>query len=346
MNSPLVSIITPCYNSEKHLSETILSVINQTYIHWEHIIVDDGSNDKTLSIIKKYSEEDKRIKIYHRGNRLPKGRSTSRNIGIEKAIGKYIIFLDSDDILKPFCLQKRVELFEQNREMDFLVFQMEMLTPDGKIKNIYSTIETNNYLNSFLESTHPWNVTCPIWKRSFLINNNLHFDEELSNLEDPLLHIEALLVTNAQYKIYSDSIYSDSQYRVDYKPSDLGVQVKSATLFFKKVTPLIENNVNAEELFLRLGIYYTTFITHCTGQNIDKIYAGIDDIASFNNNYINLRKKHPKLKKATSTILIYKTKLVLYLIKYRYFENRVVVKMLAVLGFKNFYTLIFKNFIK
>lgn len=95
----LVSIIIPTYNREKYIGEAIDSVLAQTYSNWELIIVDDGSNDKTRDIIKKYQSKDSRIRLfYHRKN---KGVSAARNKGILTAEGKYINFLDSDDMLLP-----------------------------------------------------------------------------------------------------------------------------------------------------------------------------------------------------------------------------------------------------
>ena len=106
MIKELVSIIIPSFNSETYISETIDSILNQTYPYWEAIVVDDGSSDETCSIVKRYSQNDKRIQLFLRVS-TAKGASVCRNIGIEKAIGKYIIFLDSDDLLAPFCLKER-----------------------------------------------------------------------------------------------------------------------------------------------------------------------------------------------------------------------------------------------
>ena len=94
--APLVSIITPSYNAEKYIEETIKSVQNQTYKNWEMIIVDDISTDQSINIIKKYSESDKRIKYFILNEKG--GASLARNKAIQEANGKYIAFLDSDDV--------------------------------------------------------------------------------------------------------------------------------------------------------------------------------------------------------------------------------------------------------
>ncbi len=106
-----VSIITPSYNSEKFISETILSVQNQTYLNWEMIIVDDGSQDKTVEIIQKFIDNDSRIYLI----RLKKnsGAAKARNFGIEKVTGKYMTFLDADDIWFPDFIKSSIKAIKE-----------------------------------------------------------------------------------------------------------------------------------------------------------------------------------------------------------------------------------------
>jgi glycosyltransferase involved in cell wall biosynthesis len=95
MERPLVSIITPSFNCEKFIAETIQSVQNQTYQNWEMIIVDDGSTDKTVSIIKKLAARDCRIKFFRIRKNV--GTGITRNTALYKANGRYIFF-DADDL--------------------------------------------------------------------------------------------------------------------------------------------------------------------------------------------------------------------------------------------------------
>ena len=96
MSLPLVSIITPTYNSEQFIAQTIQSVQEQSYSNWELIIVDDGSHDSTKEAITAFCKEDSRIQLY--SLEANSGPAIARNTGIEKANGKYITFLDADDI--------------------------------------------------------------------------------------------------------------------------------------------------------------------------------------------------------------------------------------------------------
>lgn len=107
--NPLVSIIIPNYNSELFLEACLKSAINQTYPNIEVIIVDDGSQDKSLDIISRYEKSESTVFLYRR-NRLPKGAPTCRNIGIAKAKGDYIMFLDSDDLIKENKVESQINI--------------------------------------------------------------------------------------------------------------------------------------------------------------------------------------------------------------------------------------------
>lgn len=108
----LVSIITPCYNSSMFISQTIESVLAQTYQAWEMIIVDDCSSDDTRDIIEEYIEKENRVKLI----KLKKnsGPSAARNKAIEEAKGRYIAFLDSDDVWMPVKLENQTNFMKEN----------------------------------------------------------------------------------------------------------------------------------------------------------------------------------------------------------------------------------------
>ena len=112
MKEDLVSIVTPTYNCGKFITETIESVIGQTYKNWEMIIVDDCSKDNTQEIVKKYLKNDKRIKyIKFEKNQ---GAAIARNTAIREAKGRYIAFLDSDDLWSKDKLEKQINFMKKN----------------------------------------------------------------------------------------------------------------------------------------------------------------------------------------------------------------------------------------
>lgn len=111
-SSPLVSVVTPVYNAALFLEQTIQSVLNQTYPHWELILVDDGSTDASFEIAEAFSKKDSRIKSFQLKEN--QGAGVSRNFGIREAIGTYIAFLDADDLWTPEKLQKQLDFMIKN----------------------------------------------------------------------------------------------------------------------------------------------------------------------------------------------------------------------------------------
>lgn len=113
MTQEMVSIITPCYNCSKLIGATIESIQQQTYTNWELIIVDDCSTDESVNVVQSYSQNDSRIKLL-RTSRPSGSPSEPRNLGIDAARGKYIAFLDSDDVWLPTKLERQITFMVQN----------------------------------------------------------------------------------------------------------------------------------------------------------------------------------------------------------------------------------------
>ncbi len=133
----MFSIITPVYNSEKFLYSTINSVISQTYTDWELIMVDDCSTDDSRRIIESFIEKDGRIKYYK--TNYPSGSpALPRNIGIEKSIGRFIAFLDSDDIWESRKLEYQNNLFQDDR-VAIVFSDYEKIDEAGLRKNRFIT---------------------------------------------------------------------------------------------------------------------------------------------------------------------------------------------------------------
>lgn len=108
---PIISIVIPCFNSELTLESTLQSVLNQDFQNWEAIIVNDGSKDSTEDIALKWIEKDNRFKYYSKQN---EGLGKTRNFGIDKAKGIYILPLDSDNLVEKDFIKKALNVFENN----------------------------------------------------------------------------------------------------------------------------------------------------------------------------------------------------------------------------------------
>jgi teichuronic acid biosynthesis glycosyltransferase TuaG len=131
-SKPLISIVTAAFNSQATISETIHSVKSQTYLNWEMLIVlDEGTNDSTENIIRNFLENDSRIRLL----KVPQGRglALSRNYGLENLTGRYLCFLDSDDLWLPHKLETQVK-FMQSNQVSFSCAGYRCMTEDGKQK--------------------------------------------------------------------------------------------------------------------------------------------------------------------------------------------------------------------
>ncbi|MBR5239723.1 MAG: glycosyltransferase family 2 protein [Clostridia bacterium] len=145
---PLFSVIVPAYNSEEFIKDCIQSVLIQTEVDFELLLVDDGSADNTYEILKQLAKKDARIKVFHQEN---KGHTGARNTGLTNATGKYILFLDSDDMLEPDVLKKCRDAFEEHSS-DIVIFGIRQYTPKG-IKQLQNLVKDGHYNLEDTENT-------------------------------------------------------------------------------------------------------------------------------------------------------------------------------------------------
>jgi glycosyltransferase involved in cell wall biosynthesis len=185
METKLVSIIIPCFNQAQYLDEALYSVLNQTYQHWEAIVVNDGSTDNTEEVALNWVKKDNRFRYYFKENG---GLSSARNLGLDKAIGDYLQFLDSDDCLSLKKLEIQTEdlKYYQISISDYLPFQ------DGDNNKVlerylspfFSQLEYKKEIIWDWEYRKSFPPHCVLFKRELLDNYNLKFNEVLSNHED------------------------------------------------------------------------------------------------------------------------------------------------------------------
>lgn len=192
-----VSVVIPVYNAEKYIRECLESIISQSLQDLEIICVNDGSIDGSMDILKEFSEKYQKIKVFDQKNT---GASFSRNKGLRAASGKYIYFMDCDDMLLPGALERVYGLAESN-ELDMLLFNARVKYENDELKRKFhfddyftKVKEYDGVKNGRIMLCEMWENTeydeC-VWsrfvKRSFLIDNEITFFEET---------------------YYSDSIYS------------------------------------------------------------------------------------------------------------------------------------------
>lgn len=195
----MISIIIPCYNAEKTIKRCLESVISQTYKNIEIVIINDGSTDKTDSIIKKYIN-DNRIKYYNRSNH---GIGKTRNFGIKEATGEYITFLDSDDYLPNDAIDNLYKLAQKNK-LDLVVSDYYVDNKNiksEKIKSFPITNVKNNPNLIFDINLAPWNK---LYKKELI--ENIKFEENLKYEDAPFV-IESIIKAKRIGKLDKETYY-------------------------------------------------------------------------------------------------------------------------------------------
>ena len=179
MNKPKVSVIVPVYNSEDYVGNTIESIISQTLHEIEIILVDDGSTDNSGKICDDYAKKDERILVVHKPNG---GLADARNAGMKVATGKYMMFIDADDLFEKDSCEHMYNTIEKN-EVDYVIGNYQMMDNDGtrwsnsafdpeKYQDF--RLHIHDFKNSFfVMNSTAWNK---IYRTQFLIDNKITFD--------------------------------------------------------------------------------------------------------------------------------------------------------------------------
>lgn len=146
-----ISIIIPTFNRAHLIAQTLDNVLNQLYLNWECIIIDDGSTDNSISIINSYVIKDNRFKLFIRPINRTKGASTCRNIGIENSDGEFIQFLDSDDMISTNKILEQVNLLKDCSENVIATCKWGRFKKDIIDATIYESLRSYGNFNNTLE---------------------------------------------------------------------------------------------------------------------------------------------------------------------------------------------------
>lgn len=200
---PKISVLVPCYNVEKFLVQCMDSIVNQTLRDIEIICINDGSTDSTLDILKSYADKDKRVLIIDKPN---EGYGKSMNRGLDKATGKYIGIVESDDWIDADMFENLVAAADEN-DVDVVKSNFyEYTTTDGE-KNILNDIvpvhEAGRVIEPRLENGILWappSIWAAIYNREFLIKNNIRFLESPgASFQDTGFNFKVWLMANRAY---------------------------------------------------------------------------------------------------------------------------------------------------
>lgn len=238
MSSPLVSVIIPVYNAEKYIEQTIQSVLQQTFQDFEIIVLNDGSKDHSGEIIQRMQQADNRIQYIPKANT---GVSDTRNIGISKAKGKYLAFLDADDLWKPDNLERKISKLSET-EKKWIFSDHESIDENGNlISDTKRVLSSNDILNRLLLWDRGDVVPGPcsnIVAEKKLFDEGVKFDVSLSSPADRDICIQLAATTEPaiiqeklwQYRIHAQSM-SNQNLKVAKEVIVFIKKMKNSTLF-------------------------------------------------------------------------------------------------------------------
>lgn len=239
-----VSIILPIYNVSKYIERSVNSLLNQTYNNIEIIMVDDGSTDDSLDVMKELKKIDKRIKIFTQENL---GSGLARQKGIDNSTGEYIIFVDPDDYLEVDAIQNNIEIMK-NENPDVIVngYFSKFINKLGNTSSesfkpsIYGIYNREKFIDNFVNfseiSIRPlWNK---MYKKNFLTKNNIIFGNQpvgqdaIFNL-DVYNYVESIYIDRKVYYVYDNTRINSSakKYNPDRFIYDINIANKMKCLF-------------------------------------------------------------------------------------------------------------------
>ena len=211
-----ISVIMPCYNTEKYVEETLKSVLNQSFKDYEIICLNDGSTDGTLQILNRYQELYSNIRVISNENH---GVAYERNIGIQSSKGKYIYYMDSDDLIKENWLETLYN-YAENDNLDVVYFEADSFYETEEIKKDFPQFQTLYHRKKEYKEVYnghdlyiqmenvgdiKMSVGLQFTKRQLLIENNIKF-EEMRAFEDNLYTLQVMLKAG-RVRCVKDSLY-------------------------------------------------------------------------------------------------------------------------------------------
>lgn len=260
-----ISVIMPAYNVESYIGKSIESVLEQTYRNFELIIVNDGSQDSTSSVIKEYQMRDNRIKYVEQINQ---GVSAARNTGIKKADGKYISFLDADDLWTKDALEKMYHRMINTSDCHFVYGRTEEIFLSGEKQLVGPNDIVNGYLEDFIHKTNElrlrMHISAMLIEKNILLENDIFFPVGIKISEDTGFIIKVLAVISS-YGINDVTSYymrrEDSATAHAWLPKDWEGQIT----IYDVVLPFVQMaRPQAIDSFYRMRNYVSyRFVLHC-----------------------------------------------------------------------------------
>lgn len=187
------------------IGETLDSILAQTYIHWECIVVDDGSTDTTDEVLKKYEKSDPRFRFYHRPVDSPKGANTCRNYGFEVSKGEFINWFDDDDVMLPDFLKVKKDKFTES--LDFVISSGYYVDSDLKKRKEMKIFQTEFLYRDYLKWDLELITNSVLFKKSYLIGKEL-FSNKIKRGQETELFLRLFYkVSKTNYCILEEYVF-------------------------------------------------------------------------------------------------------------------------------------------
>lgn len=254
MSEPLVSIIMPAHNVEQYIDEAIRSVLNQQYKNWELIVIENASSDNTTSVARSFV--DARIHFIQIGS---KGLSNARNIGLQKAKGEFICFLDADDRLPPTSINSRIQLLQQDEDLMFADGGMEQY--DHHFKNLQH-VWTPNFVGNPLNEMMLLDPNCFCGLTWMIRRKNaveLRFDTSWTHLEDRIF-----LLSIAPFGKYH--FVNEVTYQIRRRPGSLMTKLKALENGYQRYLHhvhslnVLTHDVKRKEILAFHRLFFRTYL--------------------------------------------------------------------------------------
>ena len=294
----MISVVVPVYNVETYLVECLDSIQNQTYTDFEVILVNDGSTDGSQAICERYCQADKRFRLMNQTNQ---GLSAARNKGVEISTGEYIVFVDSDDVIKINYLEKLMQYMTEDVdivECIFTVKKMEFLDENIETTTIIFEGDSNEAVKFFPNHTLNVNAVTKLYRRE-IVEAVPYIDGVI--FEDVYCGIGMLKYIRKIIKIdYKGYYYRQRQASIMHRtftPKNLDI--------FTVSDKLLEMYSDREELLP----YIASFLVHLATMHYqDYIRKGNPYAKVYNQKlaeYVAITKKNPELARASRLIRLY-----------------------------------------
>ncbi|MDD7304489.1 MAG: glycosyltransferase family 2 protein [Bacteroidaceae bacterium] len=255
MSTPVISIVMPFYNSEKHIKESLKSIVEQSYKDIEIILINDGSSDNSIKIIESFN--DKRIKVIHNRHDF----ISSLNLGLETAVGKYIARMDSDDIMHPDRLLVQHRIMEQDENIDFCstwcIFFDDMTCKASPYRTLYGKIDSPLVKllknNIFVHSSM-------MFRRDFVNKKRLRY-QNYKYAEDYKLWVEAAKLgarffIEPQFLLYyrTHTEQVSNKYCVEQEQCSLQIREEILHYLYPRMPPKLQQLNNSIKAIEKDGI--------------------------------------------------------------------------------------------